>query len=854
MEKSSILAGKFMPVIAFSYKNDSQTHAKNPEIALDGEVLSIENAESRRRIEQTLSDRNSFVVSSSTEHNAKDLANYLSVDIDQIRAKKVDLHDLYRALQLGGAENKDPAEAFFERDLSSAQSRKNFAHTVGSRLNGYYVANDERLNEQQKVSAEQIKAEIMSSARVMYSQADKAEQILSPMQSSHAQKISHVFKRLSNITPKDSFNQHVSMINLNNEAGFGKNLFELDDKQAQDVLYTLQSDVDQKTMHIANKYLGMENGQINPEKKTEFTELITKHYPDMLMFGIQSDPQSTYKRLSSSELMSELLSSKMPDGTQLVNPAWFNDLARSGVSYDIREVHKDKSVAAHHLTTMQKPMGMTPKDEMRFDFVKDMIGARRAFLNYDKNAKDIEKLLVISEENDGKIPLSAKYAAAISKRFASSNEYNLNTLAMKSHTKSTLKAPGEGYIIDVDYSQAEVVMTAAMLGNKALMDAYENRSDIYLALGLQAKHVTVGKPLPWNELIEQSTAMQKNTPDSVKSDKNSEYHQIRSSGKMVAIPAIYGIGPQSLSEDQGISYQQAEILLKAFDHVFPEIKQSQDMLHSYMVNNVGNPNAQPLRFGGLNGDMVTVNANDHEFVNSYSVANPYHELMKDKDNRHQWMLNNIGVHQHDYEQPKDEVFSVTLSNGEKMVYVNPKVIQTNRGPSVECSHRDGKQKVLFGKSLLQNISQFATFSATREMTVNTIDTLEKQGIESKYLLNIHDSTAFLAKDEATAQQTLGVLQSGVMSKTQLAPHIAMAYSQDVGKHLEQVEGLKSYEPPTATIDAPKLDEVKNYDGSSIENSLNFEVDLLSVLNSVPQNPSPTRQSEYTSEPGMTKFS
>lgn len=819
-----------MSVIAFSFDEKLNDHPRLPDILLDGFVMDINNPQQKEAIDLALRDRNSFLVSSSKEYDATHFAAAYGTDIDQIRAKKVDLHDMQRAFQIARGSKKNPTDYFYDRDIASAQNRMAFVKNMNKALGNYEPTKDQRLDERRAEIVLLAKQELKHSGELLNNKATRAIEVMDSIPKCHAAKVHHGFTRMQYITPHDSFMQHVSMINLNNEAGFGKRLFEVDYKQAQDVLHTLYTKVDDRVTNIASKYLGMENGAIVPERKTEFTELALNQFPDLLNFGIQTDPETAFRQLSNADRMSELFKTKMPDGTNLINPAWFEGLRQAGVQYNIQEVHKNKSVAARYLLNNPKPMGMQQKESARYDFVVDMLKVRQDYITFQKNNLDIDKVLNIADENENKVPMSAMYAGAISKRFTSSGKHNLNTLGMQTATKSILKAPDDGVVIDIDYSQAEVVMAAAMLNNKPILQAYNERADIYLALGLQAEHVVGGNPLPWEQLIAETKHLQETTPPEVKSDKNSDYYRMRSGGKMVVIPAIYGSGAETLARDQGITVPQANTLMQAFDHVFPEISRTRDDIGEYLRQNVGKPDAPVFQFGGEDGKLVTINANDKAFTSSYGYPDPCEEVLAGGLPQHVWLMDTLGLRNQgqDNQHLNETALTVTLSNGEKMVYNSPHISQGERGSGVHYVNDDGNIAALPDHTILQNAVQFATFAAVREMTVATTNKLDELGIDSKYMLNIHDSNAYVAKNELEAEKTLEVMKSGVMSRSSLIPNLEMAFTVSKGPRLAEVSDIIDYQPMVVNLEfddqVNTTERQKDYDPTAADKVLNLGAD------------------------------
>ncbi|MCI9654469.1 MAG: DNA polymerase I [Lawsonibacter sp.] len=125
----------------------------------------------------------------------------------------------------------------------------------------------------------------------------------------------------------------------------------------------------------------------------------------------------------------------------------------------------------------------------------------------------------------------------------SSTEPNLQNIPVRTELGAELRkmfaAPAGKVLVDADYSQIELRLLAHMAGDQAMIDGFRSGEDIHTITASQVFNVPAEKVEP----------------------------QMRRSAKAVNFGIVYGISPFSLSQDIGVSVQEAkEYMEKYFAH------------------------------------------------------------------------------------------------------------------------------------------------------------------------------------------------------------------------------------------------------------------------------------------------
>ena len=143
---------------------------------------------------------------------------------------------------------------------------------------------------------------------------------------------------------------------------------------------------------------------------------------------------------------------------------------------------------------------------------------------------------------DGRIHTSFQNTVTATGRL-SSTEPNLQNTPVRTELGAQLRkmfvAPAGKVLVDADYSQIELRLLAHMAGDQAMIDGFNSGADIHTITASQVFGVSPEEVTPL----------------------------MRRSAKAVNFGIVYGISPFSLSQDIGVSVQQAkEYMEKYFEH------------------------------------------------------------------------------------------------------------------------------------------------------------------------------------------------------------------------------------------------------------------------------------------------
>ncbi len=143
----------------------------------------------------------------------------------------------------------------------------------------------------------------------------------------------------------------------------------------------------------------------------------------------------------------------------------------------------------------------------------------------------------------------------------SSNGPNLQNIPMRTEVGRNIRkafiAPKDYLLLSADYSQVEIRLLAGMANELHLMEAFKKGEDIHRA--------TAAKIFSVN-------------PDQVSTE-------LRSRAKAVNFGIIYGMGPQRLAQDTGVSLSEAKDFIKKYLEAYPGIKNfTESLVHKGQVN------------------------------------------------------------------------------------------------------------------------------------------------------------------------------------------------------------------------------------------------------------------------------
>ena len=162
--------------------------------------------------------------------------------------------------------------------------------------------------------------------------------------------------------------------------------------------------------------------------------------------------------------------------------------------------------------------------------------------------------------DDGRIHCNFNQTITATGRLSCTNP-NLQNIPVRTELGRSIRkvfVPEDGYVfVDADYSQIELRIMAAMSGDKNLINAYRNKTDIHRLTASEVFHV------PFDEV----------TP------------QLRSSAKAVNFGIIYGISSFGLGQGLNISRKEAEEYIAKYFETYPVIKEFLDRMVEEGRNN-----------------------------------------------------------------------------------------------------------------------------------------------------------------------------------------------------------------------------------------------------------------------------
>lgn len=186
--------------------------------------------------------------------------------------------------------------------------------------------------------------------------------------------------------------------------------------------------------------------------------------------------------------------------------------------------------------------GELRKYAVEFDVIQDLLEYRML----SKLASTYIESLVEKADGDGRIHTTYNQMYVSTGRLASSNP-NLQNIPTTSEygllIKSSFVAPEGRVLVSFDYSQQELRILAHLSGEEKLIEAFHLGRDVHKTTAMQIFSVEYDEVTP----------------------------EMRSAAKTINFGIIYGMGKFGLSEGLGITVEEAEKFIKAFNSNYPAI-------------------------------------------------------------------------------------------------------------------------------------------------------------------------------------------------------------------------------------------------------------------------------------------
>lgn len=188
----------------------------------------------------------------------------------------------------------------------------------------------------------------------------------------------------------------------------------------------------------------------------------------------------------------------------------------------------------------------------------------------------IDKLTEQARNTNGKIHCNYNSNGAQSTGRLSSSNPNLQQIPSGFSDVRNMFYAGDGNIfIFSDYSKQEVLLSAITADDDELLHAFKENLDVY-------SHVaSLAYKVPYEDCLEHN-------PDG---SVNKEGKQRRKNCKAIVLGLLYGKGTKAISEDLGITYDEAQAIVDDIFTAFPklaqEIKKTEEQVKKYgMVESI----------------------------------------------------------------------------------------------------------------------------------------------------------------------------------------------------------------------------------------------------------------------------
>ena len=188
----------------------------------------------------------------------------------------------------------------------------------------------------------------------------------------------------------------------------------------------------------------------------------------------------------------------------------------------------------------------------------------------------IDKLTEQARNTNGKIHCNYNSNGAQSTGRLSSSNPNLQQIPSGFSDVRNMFYAGDGNIfIFSDYSKQEVLLSAITADDDELLHAFKENLDVY-------SHVaSLAYKVPYEDCLEHN-------PDG---SINKEGKQRRKNCKAIVLGLLYGKGTKAISEDLGITYDEAQAIVDDIFTAFPklaqEIKKTEEQVKKYgMVESI----------------------------------------------------------------------------------------------------------------------------------------------------------------------------------------------------------------------------------------------------------------------------
>lgn len=668
-------------VIVYSWGPNPRAEqmAVAPEVLVDGNVLDLGEQANKEALVNLLTSGNNALVSpvERSVYNHRDLASFLNLSYDDLKTINLNLPDIQRGLKYQSATPLfrvlDPANALVAEQLNLHKGRIEAGEKYVMHAREKYVELRNATSLPQDVDKNTLLQGTTSLVKKVQASMSVSEQKTAHLQSldTHGKKAWHAFNELRRAAPNLSiFAQNNRVIHMLNDAALTDKTFSFDEKLAS----VISDDLTEKRDAALSKVQGLI--QDTPEEPTwnRFLNVAFAKAPELEALSKMPESQIAKRVYEDHSVLKKILSPTNPK-TQvraLFNQSWFVSMGSQGYQPDYNAVSDTKSQEFKHLVNLRLPENAHPFEKKQLDFLQSAIALNR--LETQRKYIVDEQLSKMKADSSNqaqltgtsKVPLVYSFANTQTGRDTTSSETLLNSHNMAKLSKTCLKAP-EGYkVLSMDFKSLEPRVLASFHNNKSLIEAVNDRKDIYLHIeSYMQVMLEQGKtPLPEdvNARYEQIANIY-NNPDI----DPAAYQAIdtkRQRTKALVNAVNYGMGIATMSRTLGVSKDMASRMMSELHQMIPEIQSASDKLGTFIKT----PKTAQISYGGESGDLITVTTNDLSHYRKYLGDGRLvidHELTPDESRASAF----VGHPEHFRDKSRERsVLRVDWSDGNKLVY------------------------------------------------------------------------------------------------------------------------------------------------------------------------------------------
>lgn len=771
------MQSKFKNIVSFDLNKDGIS------VAVNAKDIDLEQKEHKEQLRSLLMRRDTIVVSYSTTTNAREFYQQLNppLSYDTVIARNADLHDLSNAFHFQNGLKEDLLQTYMSATPKVVETYKEYVAQIVEATNKdqYDIDLFRNVNTQEQIYNKTING----------SRASKIGALTqSLLVSEHGENIAN---KLQNIS-------------INNDSFLKSRLLEFNSQIANDLNEHLYKVAEEKEQAFITKYA--DTYTASPDNNALYNRFCQHLSEQIELFNLS--PISG-KQVLNEKYALNLVRERGFTGNENAISSFFNgtsivDRIEQATNFriDPELIAKSESSNPSRKYFMQTPLHIFDEHEQpKVQFVRELLEVQKERANALRTEQELNKLQIIASTHDGKVPLyvgfmptkTGRYSASISNESFLTKQSDGSTLSLNVHSelsdygRACLSSPDDGRVVESDSSAVESRIAAALLGNTTLLDIYKNNGDAYLYFGMKMHYTQQGlneqggtytpdslafeEPRPTGRYIslarcyDLSLGISKDTTH----PKHERVQEIRATGKTAVLASNYGQGAAGLAQKNGYTIEHAKTILQSYRKSYPELTKF-DMELSQYIQGLDREN-QSLDVDYKNTVEFTM-ANNQTIAIKYNPTQSPTGLFRVEDvigTGYPTALKEVHslAYQHNIKNENFPNYQNTLEQTQHLLNKTPFIITLPNGDTI-LREKDTRSSVVFN-----NIIQASTTRIIQEQERKIDDVIFNLNLDATRILTVHDSLAYLCKDEKQAEQLEKIIagEQGIMKQTEVIQNL-----------------------------------------------------------------------------------